>query len=64
MVNVKIDWRGLAINKVQKSPLLKQYSDIIFYNWPDMETHLQWIVTGSEEEIAAWAAFILENEKR
>lgn len=44
--------------RVNASPRLRPYEEIIFYDWADWEAHMLWIVEEGVENIIAWAEHI------
>lgn len=44
-----------AQGRVLASPQLKAYAKVILADWPEAETHWQWVLTAREDEIVAWA---------
>lgn len=36
-------------------PELEQYRDVIFYDWPEGDEHLEWIAAAPIAEIVDWA---------
>lgn len=48
--------------RVDNSPALSDYSNIIFYDWNEGNEHLRWIITAPVAEIISWAKEILSNE--
>lgn len=59
----KINYQALAVARVNVSQKLFEYKDIILYDWPEGESHWQWVVTATEEEILTWAMDISDVEK-
>lgn len=57
------DLHARAWRRVQKSPTLRQYEDIILYDWPEGDDHLRWVIRGKVGEIAAWAQQIREDSE-
>jgi len=51
-----------ATRRVENSDALEPYRDIILYDWPEGEEHLEWIVTADESEILEWASIIRDGE--
>lgn len=44
-----------ARRRVSRSPRLRKYIDVIFYEWFHAEDHLRWVMRGRVSEIEAWA---------
>jgi hypothetical protein len=44
-----------AQERVLASPQLKPYAEVLLADWPEAETHWQWVLTASEDELVAWA---------
>ena len=44
-----------ARQRVQDTPQLQPYRDVIFYDWPEGDEHLNWIATAPLAEIVDWA---------
>lgn len=44
-----------ARRRVERSPRLRKYYDVIFYEWFHAEDHLRWVIRGRVAEIEAWA---------
>ncbi len=51
-----------AQQRVNNSPKLSRYSDIIFADWRNWDEHLQWVCTATVSEIADWAESIRAEE--
>jgi hypothetical protein len=49
------DLYAKAWRRVQKSPRLRKYEDIILQDWPEGDDHLRWVIRGRVGEIVAWA---------
>jgi len=54
------DPRNKARQRVQDTPELQQYRDVIFADWPEGDEHLQWIASAPLAEIVSWASEIAE----
>jgi len=50
-----------ARHRVERSPRLSKYEDIIFADWSEWDDHLRWVISGSESEIEEWAKQIKED---
>jgi len=44
--------------RFEQYPELEQYRDLIYYDWPEGDSHLDWIATAPIGEILDWAAAI------
>jgi hypothetical protein len=51
-----VEWR--ARYRVEHSPRLRQYAEIIFQDWDEYDAHLRWVVRGRVSEIESWAKSI------
>ena len=51
----RLTLRERAERRVSRSPKLSQYNDVIFYDWPNMKEHLEWVVSAPVDEIISWA---------
>jgi len=51
-----------ARNRVSHNPELRQYEDVIFYDWPEGGEHLEWVATAPAEEIVMWAQSVGDPE--
>jgi hypothetical protein len=51
-----------ARQRVNATPELAVYEDIIFYDWPNWDEHLEWVATAPVEEIVQWAATVRRDE--
>lgn len=52
------EWAGLHDNarlRVERSPRMRQYQDIILGDWSPWPDHLRWVIRGKVSEIVAWA---------
>jgi hypothetical protein len=47
--------------RVERSPRLRKYREIIFADWSEGDDHLRWVIRGRVGEIAAWAKQIQED---
>ncbi len=62
--SLKSEWAMLfdrARARVDRSPRLRPYSDIIFADWSPWPDHLRWVIRGRVGEIEAWAQQIKED---
>lgn len=50
-----------ARQRVSETPGLDAWSEIIFYDWPNWNEHMQWIATAPIAEIIDWAATVQEE---
>lgn len=50
-----------AVTRVERSPRLRKYRDIIFADWSEGDDHLRWVIRGRVGEIEAWAQQIKED---
>lgn len=55
------DLYARAWRRVQKSPRLCKYAEIILADWPQGDDHLRWVIRGRVGEIEAWAQQIKED---
>jgi len=52
------EWAGLyddARLRVERSPRMGKYKDIILGDWSPWPDHLRWVIRGKVSEIVAWA---------
>jgi hypothetical protein len=42
--------------RIDDSPALEPYREVILYDWPEGEEHLRWVLTAPEAESVSWAA--------
>lgn len=49
------NFETLAREKVENTPGLKAIEDILFYDWPNWNEHMQWIVETPVNKILDWA---------
>lgn len=56
------DLYARAHRRVEASPRLSPYSDIILGDWAEGDDHLRWVIRGRVSEIESWAREIQENE--
>lgn len=50
-----------AAVRVERSPRLRKYRDIIFADWSEGDDHLRWVIRGRVGEIESWAKQIQED---
>jgi hypothetical protein len=50
-----------ASRRVERSPRLRKYRDIIFGDWPEGDDHLIWAATAKVGEIESWAKTIARD---
>lgn len=50
-----------AVSRVERSPRLRKYEDIIFADWSEGDDHLRWVIRGRASEIEDWAEQIRRN---
>ena len=58
------EWEMLfdrARSRVDRSPRLRPYSDIIFADWSNWTDHLRWVIRGMVSEIESWAKEIADG---
>ena len=55
------DVYAMAWRRVQKSPRLRKYSEIIFGDWPEGDDHLRWVINVRVSDIEAWAKVIARD---
>lgn len=49
---------AMAQLRVDENPELKPHEAMIFYDWPNWEEHLEWIISAPISEIVDWAESI------
>ncbi len=49
---------SFAQHRYANTPELQPFGDIIFYDWPNWDEHLDWIATAPTAEIVDWAETI------
>lgn len=47
--------------RVERSPRLRKYREIIFSDWPEGDDHLRWVIRGRVGEIESWAREIAND---
>jgi hypothetical protein len=52
-----------AARRVENSPKLRPYKDIILGDWPEGDDHLRWVIEAKVSEIVAWAKQIREDSE-
>jgi len=57
-----LEWK--ARYRVERSPRLRKYADIILQDWDEYELHLRWVVRGRVSEIESWARHIANGITR
>jgi hypothetical protein len=60
------EWAGLyddARRRVERSPRMRQYQDIILGGWEACPDHLRWVIRGKVSEIVAWAEEIRRDSE-
>lgn len=57
-----VDPYTVARQRVSDTPELDVYEDIIFYDWPNWDEHLEWVAAAPVAEIVSWAAAIRKDE--
>ena len=57
------DLYARAWRRVQKSPRLCKYSEIILADWSEGDDHLRWVIRGSVGEIESWAKEIANDRQ-
>ena len=50
--------RDLAQNRVDRTPELRAYEDVIMYDWPEGDEHWQWVAGAPVDEIVDWVETI------
>jgi hypothetical protein len=58
------EWAGLydaARRRVERSPQLRPYEEIILGDWSPWPDHLRWVIRGRVSEIEGWAKKIKED---
>jgi hypothetical protein len=45
----------LAEMRVNRTPELERYRDVILYDWPNGDEHWDWVRTASDDELVEWA---------
>jgi hypothetical protein len=64
VTGIKNEWEMLydkARARVDRSPRMRPYGDIIFADWSPWPDHLRWVIAGKVSEIVAWAKQIRED---
>jgi hypothetical protein len=51
-----------ARDRIDKTPELEQYRDIILFDWQEGAEHWQWITTAPTQEIVEWCEIIRKDE--
>lgn len=51
----RVEYRERAEARVRRSARMRQYWDVIFNDWDNMDEHLVWICEAPVAEIVAWA---------
>jgi hypothetical protein len=57
----KADLYDRAKMRVQRSPRLRKYEQIILADWREGDDHLRWVIRGRVGEIEAWAREIAND---
>lgn len=57
------DLYARAWRRVQKSPRLRKYSEIILADWSEGEDCLRWVIRGRVGEIESWAKEIANDRQ-
>ena len=52
---------GKAEKRVNETPALEPYRDVILYDWPEGDEHWEWVQTATTRDILLWAEPILED---
>ena len=52
-----------ASERIDNTPELEQYRDIILYDWQEGAEHWSWIARAKTEEIVAWCESIRKDER-
>jgi len=52
-----------AERRVNETPELQQYEDVIFAGWAEGIEHIDWVATAPVAEIVGWARSIAEAEQ-
>lgn len=42
-------------NRIDATPELEQYEDILIYSWDNFDEHAEWVATAPVAEIIDWA---------
>lgn len=50
-----------AEDRVDFSPTLKPYKEIILADWPEGDDHWRWVASADESEIENWASTIAKD---
>ena len=48
--------------RVERSPRMRKYQDIILGDWSPWPDHLRWVIRGKVSEIVAWAEQIRRDD--
>ncbi len=51
-----------ATKRIDDTPELEQYRDIILYDWPEGEEHWEWVAEAKLEKIVEWCESIRKDE--
>lgn len=44
--------------KIKQNPELEKYRDILVYDWPNWDEHVEWVKNATVSEITDWAESI------
>lgn len=58
----RMDTETKARQRVADTPELNVFEDIIFYDWPNWDEHMEWVAIAPVAEIVNWAEVIRANE--
>ena len=50
--------------RISNTPELSLFEDVIFYDWPNWDEHIAWIITAPVKEIVEWAEGIEGYSKK
>ena len=53
--NKSMETEVKARRRVERNIKLRQFSGIIFSDWPNWEEHMEWVATATVAEIISWA---------
>ena len=58
MINSIVDYESIAQKRVDDTPELQPYREIIFYDWIEGNEHIRWVATAPIREILDWCETI------
>lgn len=51
-----------AEQRINETPELEQYRDVLLYDWPNRGEHLRWVLSAPVAEIIAWRECVRAGE--